>query len=85
MSYSKEEAIELLGMHALVVKPMVREIPDEDFDIPILELNHTGVIDMILLEPQGICLNLTIDGDLITLSKDQFQEHCQLLEPKVAA
>lgn len=85
MSYSKEEAIKLLGVRVLVVKPMVRKIPDEDFDIPILDLNHMGIIDMILLEPEGICLNLTIDGDLTTLTKDQFQEHCQILEPKAVA
>ena len=35
MSYSKEEAIKLLGVRVLVVKPMVRKIPDEDLDIPI--------------------------------------------------
>ena len=85
MGYSKEEAIELLGVRVLVVKSMVRDVPDEEFDIPVLDLDHMGVIDMILLEPQGICLNLTIDGELITLSKDQFQEHCQILEPRKAA
>ena len=43
MGYSKEEAIELLGVRVLVVKSMVRDVPDEEFDIPVLRSEERRV------------------------------------------
>jgi len=79
MYFSKLEAIDLLGSHAMVVKPMVQDIPEVDFVVPILEQDHTGIIDMVLLESKGICLNLFIDDDCVTLNKEQFEKHCKVV------